>query len=186
MSTPNRLRYSLCLALTGLGAALAAQFAPALGAVTAARLVFPPAWVSGFSAAPPVWPLLQFDFGDEVIEFSIVGMREQDAGQAPTLELQGCGERQLRLLESLDPHQRFRLFAPGRPLQWFQVTDHRLFPASQPIALQHKSKAVILRCQPSDRRLSPRHLAYLVFARPIDPAGDAGPVAAAGSGGRMH
>ena len=88
-----------------------------------------------FMGIPQLWSLLQFDFGDELIELSIVGVREESVEQALTFELQSCGARQLRMLESLDPHQRFRLFAPGRPLQWFQVTDHRLFQASQPIAL---------------------------------------------------
>ncbi len=186
MATANRLRYSLCLALTGLSGALAAQFTPAHSVAVMARAVFPSAIAASFTDLPQLWPLLQFDFGDELIEFAIVGTRQADVGRTQTLELQGCGERQLRLLESLDPHQRFRLLMPGRPVQWFEVTDHRLFAANRPLALPHRAQAVILRCHAADRLLSPRHLAYLVFARPIDPAGDAGPAAAAAAVRRRH
>jgi hypothetical protein len=186
MATSNRLRYCLCLALTGFGGALAAQFSPVTWAATAARFVFAPTAAGNSLREPQLWPMLQFDFGDELIEFSVVGMQEKVVARAPVLELQGCGERQLRFLHGLDPHQRFRLLAPGLPVQWFQVTDHRLVAANRPIAMPRAPGTVMLRCHPADRMLSPRHLGYLVTARSIEPVGGAGPAVAAATANRMH
>ena len=139
MATSNRLRYCLCLALTGFGGALAAQFSPVTWAATAARFVFAPTPAGNSLQELQVWPMLQFDF-----------------------------------LHGLDPHQRFRLLAPGLPVQWFQVTDHRLVAANRPIAMPRVPGTVMLRCHPADRMLSPRHLGYLVTARFIEPVGGAG------------
>ncbi len=169
MQTLLRLRYTLCLALTGLSSALAGQIDPARLRDVAARLVLPSALAEPVSRRVAVWPILQFDFGDEPIEFPVVADITGGPVDGATLLVQGCGRGQLRLLENLDPHQRFRLFLPDAPARWFEVIGHRILPPQPTPEIAVAPGTVLLRCEPADRALARGQPQYLVSARHIEP-----------------
>ena len=169
MQTRLRIRYPLCLALTGLSSALAGQIDPARLRDVTAQLAWPSSLAAPVSRRVAVWPVLQFDFGDEPIEFALVGDVTGGPAEVATLLVQGCGRRQLRLLENLDPHQRFRLFLPDTPARWFEVTGHRMLPPQPTDGLAAAPGTVLLRCKPADRVLARGQPQYLVSARHIEP-----------------
>jgi hypothetical protein len=169
MQTFLRLRYTLCLALTGLGSALAGQIDPARLRDVAARLALPSALAERVSQRVALWPMLQFDFGDEPIDFPVLGDVTGSPVEVATLLVQGCGRRQLRLLENLDPHQRFRLFLPDAPPRWFEVIGHRILPPYPTPEFAAAPGTVLLRCEPADRDLARGQRQYLVSARHIEP-----------------